>query len=54
MPAELLIEIGTEEIPSDYLENGLKELKRMAEACLKENRIDQSNGCKIPPIVHTF
>jgi glycyl-tRNA synthetase beta chain len=37
---ELLVEIGTEEIPSDYLENGLKELKRLAELSLKENRIE--------------
>ena len=36
---ELLLEIGTEEIPSDYLENGLKELKRLAELSLKENHI---------------
>jgi len=40
MAAELLLEIGTEEIPSDYLENGLKELKRLAELYLKDNRIE--------------
>ena len=39
MSAEIFLEIGTEEIPSDYLENGLNELKGLAEACLKENRI---------------
>ena len=39
MSAEIFLEIGTEEIPSDYLENGLTELKDLAEACLKENRI---------------
>jgi glycyl-tRNA synthetase beta chain len=38
--SELLLEIGTEEIPSDYLENGLKELKRLAELYLKDNRIE--------------
>jgi len=37
---ELLLEIGTEEIPSGYLENGLRELKRLAESSLKENRIE--------------
>ena len=40
MAAELLLEIGTEEIPSGYLEDGLKELRLLAEACLKENRIE--------------
>jgi len=42
MGAELLLEIGTEEIPSDYLNDGLREMKRLAEACLRENRIDFS------------
>jgi len=40
MFAELLLEIGIEEIPSDYLENGLNELKRLAELYLKDNRIE--------------
>jgi len=40
MTGELLLEIGTEEIPSAYLEEGLNELRRLAEACLKENRIE--------------
>ena len=40
MGAELLLEIGTEEIPSAYLEEGLNELRRLAEACLRENRIE--------------
>ena len=44
MPAELLLEIGTEEIPSDYLKNGLKELKRLAEIHFKEHRIQQSGN----------
>jgi glycyl-tRNA synthetase beta chain len=42
MAGELLLEIGTEEIPSNYLENGLGELKRRAEIYLKENRIEQA------------
>ncbi len=37
---ELLLEIGTEEIPSDYLENGLRELRELAESQLKSNRIE--------------
>ncbi len=37
---ELLLEIGTEEIPSDYLENGLKELRNLADSQLKNNRIE--------------
>ena len=44
MVAELLLEIGTEEIPAGYLENGLKELRRLADACLKENRIEMAGG----------
>ena len=40
MTAELLLEIGTEEIPAGYLESGLNELKRLAGECLKESRID--------------
>jgi glycyl-tRNA synthetase beta chain len=37
---ELLLEIGTEEIPSDYLENGLKELRDLAESQLRNGRIE--------------
>jgi len=37
---ELLLEIGTEEIPSDYLENGLKALGDLAQSHLKNNRIE--------------
>ncbi|HUU40836.1 MAG TPA: glycine--tRNA ligase subunit beta, partial [Desulfatiglandales bacterium] len=40
MFAKLLLEIGTEEIPSGYLDNGLKELKRLAESFLKDNLIE--------------
>jgi len=39
MSVELLLEIGTEEIPAGYLEDAVNELKRLAEAALKENRI---------------
>ena len=39
MVAELLFEIGTEEIPSGYLKNGLIKLRQLTEACLEENRI---------------
>ena len=44
MAGELLLEIGTEEIPSDYLDDGLKALRRLAESTLKENRIKSSEG----------
>jgi glycyl-tRNA synthetase beta chain len=39
MSVELLLEIGTEEIPAGYLDNAANELKALAEAALKENRI---------------
>jgi len=48
MFGEMLLEIGTEEVPSDYLENGLKELKRLAELYLKDNRIEIEGG------LHTY
>lgn len=44
MVAELLLEIGTEEIPAGYLENGLAEIRRLAQALLKENRIEMAGG----------
>jgi len=44
MVAELLLEIGTEEIPSGYLAEGLKALKELAEACLEDNRIEMAGG----------
>ena len=47
MTAELLLEIGAEEIPAGYLENGLKELKRLAEDCLRENRIGLTGGLHV-------
>jgi glycyl-tRNA synthetase beta chain len=36
---ELLLEIGTEEIPAGYLENALNELKNLTLSHLKDNRI---------------
>ncbi len=44
MAGELLFEIGTEEIPSDYLDNGLAEMKRIAESLLEGNRITVSGS----------
>jgi len=44
MFGELLLEIGTEEIPSDYLENGLKEIGRLAESYLTDNQIKMEGG----------
>ena len=44
MVAELLLEIGTEEIPAGYLEKGLAQLKRLAHALLEENRIEMAGG----------
>ena len=43
---ELLLEIGTEEIPSAYLEDGVHEIKQLAEACLRENRIDMTGSLR--------
>ena len=44
MLGELLLEIGTEEIPSDYIEKGLEELTSLAESCLRDNRIEIREG----------
>ena len=44
MTGELLLEIGTEEIPSAYLEDGVHKFKRLAEDCLRENRIDMTGS----------
>jgi len=40
MSVELLLEIGTEEIPAGYLDDAAEELKGLAEAALRENRIN--------------
>jgi glycyl-tRNA synthetase beta chain len=42
MPAELLLEIGTEEIPSGYLNDALDAMRRIAEASFKENLLKSS------------
>jgi glycyl-tRNA synthetase beta chain len=42
--SDLILEIGTEEIPSDYLDNGLKELERISRKCLEDNRINFSGS----------
>jgi glycyl-tRNA synthetase beta chain len=47
MDGELLIEIGTEEIPSDYFDSALKELVRLAQNYLKENRIEMAVGLEV-------
>jgi glycyl-tRNA synthetase beta chain len=47
MASELLIEIGTEEIPSDYFQSALKELGRLAKTYLKENRIEMGAGLDV-------
>ena len=44
MSEDLLLEIGTEEIPSDYLNHGLNELKRIAEYRIKESGIPQTGN----------
>jgi glycyl-tRNA synthetase beta chain len=44
MSVEFLLEIGTEEIPSGYLDNALDDLKRLAESYLEKNRIKFSGG----------
>ena len=37
--AELLFEIGTEEIPSDYLDQGIEQMHHLFESYLEENRL---------------
>lgn len=44
MAGELLFEIGTEEIPSDYLNGGVRQLRRLAETFLKEKLIGFGEG----------
>lgn len=44
MAGEFLLEVGTEEIPSGYLDRALGDLKELARAKFKENRIDVSGG----------
>jgi len=47
MPAELLFEIGTEEIPSDYLDNALAAFKNLAETSLKEHRLGGAENLRV-------
>ncbi len=44
MVSELLLEIGTEEIPSGYLERGLADLRELGISCLAENRVNFLGG----------
>ena len=44
MVAELLLEIGTEEIPAGYLKKGLKDLQSLTEKAFEENRIELAGG----------
>lgn len=44
MGTELLLEIGTEEIPAGYLAEGLEQFRRLLENCLREDRIDIEGG----------
>jgi glycyl-tRNA synthetase beta chain len=39
MTAEFLLEIGAEEIPSDYLDSAPEEMRRLTKSSLEENRI---------------
>ncbi|MCJ7789662.1 MAG: glycine--tRNA ligase subunit beta, partial [Candidatus Atribacteria bacterium] len=38
--SEVILEIGTEEIPAQYIENALKNLQQLAQKYLKEARIN--------------
>ena len=44
MVAELLVEIGTEEIPAGYLKGGLRDLRSLTEKAFEANRIDLAGG----------
>jgi len=44
MANELLLEIGTEEIPAGYLAEGLAQWRRLVEDCLSENRVEITGG----------
>ncbi|HEJ83676.1 MAG TPA: glycine--tRNA ligase subunit beta, partial [Desulfobacteraceae bacterium] len=46
MTMELLLEIGTEEIPAGYLAEGLAQWRRLMETCLSGNRIEIEEGVK--------
>ncbi|NLK51111.1 MAG: glycine--tRNA ligase subunit beta, partial [Syntrophomonadaceae bacterium] len=40
MPRNLLLEIGTEEIPARFMESALVQLKNLAQETLSEERIE--------------
>jgi glycyl-tRNA synthetase beta chain len=44
MSGDLLLEIGTEEIPSNYLNQALRDLEKLAAAALKEHRMGVSGN----------
>ena len=44
MIKNVLLEIGTEEIPSRFMHDALKSLKERAEASLSANRLKSSRG----------
>ena len=44
MVAELLLEIGSEEIPAGYLEGGLKDLQSLTKKAFETNRIELAGG----------
>ena len=47
MPSDLLLEVGTEEIPSGYLDDALDAFKGLAEASFKENRIKSPGDIRV-------
>jgi glycyl-tRNA synthetase beta chain len=47
MPSELLFEIGSEEIPSGYLDDALRAMKSLAQSSFKEYRIGGSEDLKV-------
>jgi glycyl-tRNA synthetase beta chain len=47
MAGELLLEIGTEEIPSGYLEDALKAFREIATSRIKESRIEMDGALEV-------
>jgi len=47
MAGELLLEIGTEEIPSGYLEDALKAFRKIAKSHIEESRIDMEEALEV-------
>ena len=46
MTGELLFEIGTEEIPSDFLDEGIRQLQQLAESAFRDNLIQIQDELK--------